>query len=278
MEIPSQIRAGLRWFDSQRGARPWLETLRELLPGDSQFGDPLSTAGAAPAHQLARRAWSADGGRWSAVRELGLAALQVADWLNPASPRTPQPVAIVFTDLAGYSSWALRAGDEAALELLRSVDALVTTAFERCGGVVVKRLGDGTMAVFEDPPAAPSACADALRAVRTIVFDDYRPRLRTGIHVGCPHAIGGDYVGVDVNIAARLCEAADPDEILLSRATAAALESPSVAPRSNGTELRGVPADLGIYNFRWEAGSTEDNQSKGATDGGRNRPDHRNRR
>lgn len=47
-------------------------------------------------------------------------------------------------------------------------------------------------------------------------MEGYRPRLRTAIHLGRPRKLGCDYFGVDVNIAARLCDAAKPDEILVS--------------------------------------------------------------
>ena len=36
------------------------------------------------------------------------------------------------------------------------------------------------------------------------------------MHLGCPQRIGGDYLGVDVNIAARITEGAKGDELLVS--------------------------------------------------------------
>src|ERR671937_3159569 len=61
--------------------------------------------------------------RPSAVRELGLAALQAWQALSEAQGRGrgTVDVAILFTDLVGFSSWALDVGDEPALELLREV-------------------------------------------------------------------------------------------------------------------------------------------------------------
>ena len=71
-------------------------------------------------------------------------------------------------------------------------------------GEVVKRLGDGLMAVFERPAAGRRGGARGARAgSRRSRSDGYQPQLRAGIHLGRPRKLGGDYLGVDVNIAAR---------------------------------------------------------------------------
>src|SRR3954462_13861335 len=82
--------------------------------------------------------------------------------------RGEREVTIVFTDLVGFSSWALEAGDEAALELLREVGDAVEPAFFQGGGKLVKRLGDGVMAVFDDPGDAIEAALDAQGALAGI--------------------------------------------------------------------------------------------------------------
>jgi adenylate cyclase len=73
--------------------------------------------------------------------------------------RGDRPLAILFTDLVGFSSWALDTGDANALELLRRVGCAVEDAIEAHEGRVVKRLGDGVMAVFDDAPAGRAGWA-----------------------------------------------------------------------------------------------------------------------
>ena len=46
--------------------------------------------------------------------------------------------------------------------------------------------------------------------------------MRAGIHWGSPRKLGGDYLGVDVNIAARVGDAAKADQVLVSDACWAA--------------------------------------------------------
>ena len=72
------------------------------------------------------------------------------------------------------------------------------------------------MAVFDEPHDAVAAAFEAIAAVREVEVSGYRPALRAGVHVGRPRGLGGDYLGVDVNIAARVAAAAARDEVLVS--------------------------------------------------------------
>ncbi len=101
-------------------------------------------------------------------------------------------------------------------ELLREVSEAIEPPVLERQGEVVKRLGDGLMAAFWGAPDAVAAAFDAAERVAPIEVDGYRPRLRTGVHLGRPRKLGGDYFGVDVNVAARLADAAKPSEILVS--------------------------------------------------------------
>jgi adenylate cyclase len=223
-----------------------VQATREVLPGDDSFGDPMSTAGTSPAHVLGRRAWTLQGGRWSLLAELALAGLQVADWLGEdvRGVAASEEQSILFTDLSGFSPWALGADTEEVADLLRKADAVITEAVETHDGVVVKRLGDGAMAIFGSCPPAVEAAFEAIAAVRRVRANGYRPMLRAGLHVGQPQRIGNDYVGVEVNIAARLCEAAPTGNVLISRDVRDRLEDHGLSTRPADTHLRGVPADI----------------------------------
>ena len=63
--------------------------LREVLPGDSRFGDSLSVGGAEQSQVIARRIAEATAERPSVLREAGLSALQVWDAFTdgPGPPR-----------------------------------------------------------------------------------------------------------------------------------------------------------------------------------------------
>jgi class 3 adenylate cyclase len=156
-------------------------------------------------------------------------------------------VAILFTDLVGFSSWSLEAGDELAIGLLRELSEAIEPPIIGRRGTVVKRLGDGLMAAFWDASSAVEAAFDSRERAAAIEVPGYRAELRTGIHLGRPRKIGGDYFGVDVNIAARLAEAAGPGEILVSGRTLAAVDALAVRATERRFTAKGAPSDLDAH-------------------------------
>ncbi len=226
-------------------------TREVLLPGDAQFGDELSTAGDRPTQVLARHLAEVGARHPSATRELGLSALQVWQAISETAGRGQgtEEVAILFTDLVGFSSWALQAGDEAALELLREVSAVVEPAIREHEGRIVKRLGDGHMAVFPDAETAVAAALEIQHQLAEAeAVDGHRPRLRAGVHLGRPRRLGGDYLGVDVNVAARVADAAKAGEVLVSETALPALEGTDLhLRRRRFFRAKGAPRGLEVY-------------------------------
>ena len=246
----TRLRDWIRKGDSAPRLLLAVRFARELLPGDSELGDPLSTAGGEAPHLLARSVAEAGAREPSVARELGLGALQVWQALSEAQGRGrgEEDVAILFLDLVGFSAWALQAGDEAAVTLLRDFGRITDGAVVERGGRVVKRLGDGAMAVFADAGAAVEAARHACREVATMDVDGYEPALRAGLHVGRPRHLGGDYLGFAVNVAARVAEAAKAGEVLISE-TARERLPPDAYPLRKRRRFRakGAPDDLAVY-------------------------------
>ena len=228
---------------------------RERVLGDEQFVDRLSTARGRSADLAARELVALRSGTPGLLGELGLAALQAWQTFSEGQGRGrgEVDVAVLFTDLVGFSSWALESGDEPAIDLLRAVsDAIEPPMVER-RGEIVKRLGDGLMAVFWDASSATEAAFAAGERASAIEVQGYVPRLRTGIHLGRPRRIGGDYFGVDVNIAARLAEAAEPGEILVSDRTLRSLDGAALRSTKRRFAADGAPPDLTAHAVRQPA-------------------------
>ena len=244
-----RLRGAVTRIDSEPSLISAARRFRRRLPGDEKFGDPLSTAGQAPVEVIARGVSALQPGRESVTKELGLSALQVWQSLSEATGRGrgDLDMALLFTDLVGFSSWALRAGDAAVLELLREVGTAVEDAIAAHDGRIVKRLGDGVMATFLSAEAAVTAALDAHDAVRAIEVDGYSPRMRAGIHWGRPRKLGGDYLGVDVNVAARVAAAAKAEQVLVSDALLAQIDGDGWRTgRAKRLRAHGAPSDLRV--------------------------------
>jgi class 3 adenylate cyclase len=213
---------------------------RERLLGDDPVADHLSTARGRPADIAARHLAELRGDSHGVLGELGLTALQAWQRLAESQDRGrgKADVAILFTDLVGFSSWALEAGDEAALRLLRQVHEAIEPAVAEQRGDVVKRLGDGLMAAFRDAQAAAEAAFAAQERIGAVAVGGYRPQLRTGIHLGRPRKVGG-----------RLCDAAKPGEILVSDRVLLRLDPNLVTCRQRRFRAKGAPKDLVAYTL-----------------------------
>jgi adenylate cyclase len=223
--------------------------LRRLLPGDTRFGDPLSTSDTLVGQRIGELATE----KPSVLSEAGLGALQVWQALseNAGRGRGERDLAILFTDLVEFSTWSMQAGDDATLALLRDVAEAIEPPVREHGGQIVKRLGDGMMAVFGDPADALAAVTDACERLDAVNADGYSPQIRAGIHVGRPRKIGGDYLGVDVNIAARVAEQASGNEVLVSDRALEALDSEGLnAKRKRMFRAKGVPNEIGVYSVK----------------------------
>lgn len=236
-------------MDSQPALLAAASWLRGRLPGDNRYGDPLSTAGEKPVDLLARQVSALQPSRPSVAGEVGLGALQFWQSLSEASGRGrgTREVSLLFTDLVGFSSWALQAGDEAALDLLREVGDVVERSIEDRQGHIVKRLGDGVMAAFLEPHDAVESALSALEGLSGIEVAGHRPQMRAGAHHGRPRKLGGDYLGVDVNIAARVGAAAKADQLLVSQPVWERLEQGAYkAGRAKPLRAAGTPKELRV--------------------------------
>jgi adenylate cyclase len=162
--------------------------------------------------------------RPSALGTIGLNALQLLSYDHGAAvgDQATVPVAIVFTDLEGFTRYTARHGDEAARQLLADHHKVVGPVVRSRGGRVVKRLGDGLMLAF------PSADAAVLAALELVELPG-ELRLRAGVHAGEAVVTQDDLIGHDVNVAARVAAAATAGQVLAT-----------VAVRDHTGELRGV--------------------------------------
>jgi class 3 adenylate cyclase len=129
-------------------------------------------------------------------------------------------------------------------------------------------MGDGIMAVFAHPLVAVSAVLNAKQALRSVEVDGFKPRMRVGIHTGRPQRLASDWLGVDVNVAARVMERATRGGVMVSGATLdelsqADLEALGVAAKRVhrpvfAGKTPGLPADLAIYRLKAAAETVRD--------------------
>jgi predicted ATPase/class 3 adenylate cyclase len=162
-------------------------------------------------------------------------------------------VTIVFTDLEGSTR---RWEDDAELmdAALARHDAILRTEIERFGGTIRKHRGDGVLAVFDRPTDVPPALIAAQLALQDEEWPGAPLRVRMGAHTGEVRHRSGDIFGPEVNLAARVENAAHGGQILLSAATESLVRE-SLPPRATITDLghwvlRNVHAPQHLFELR----------------------------
>jgi len=168
-------------------------------------------------------------------------------------------LSVLFTDLAGSTEMLSRLGDEAADVLLRQHFALLREAVAEHDGEEVKNLGDGLMVVFPRPNLAVSCAAAMQDGVDR--HNREQPEEPFGLRVGVNHgeviSVGEDYFGTSVVMAKRLCDRADPSQILVSLATRKLFGSEESFPfRDLGSlSLKGLADPVPTVELVWRDGN-----------------------
>jgi class 3 adenylate cyclase len=136
--------------------------------------------------------------------------------------RDPGIRTILFTDIVESTTLTQTLGDEAAMALLDVHNTVVRSALANLGGREVKHTGDGIMASFVSAAAAVK-CATQIQRDLAKHGENQRDRavkVRIGAAAGEPVEQHHDLFGCTVQLAARLCSHASPDQILVSNAIA----------------------------------------------------------
>ena len=181
-------------------------------------------------------------------------------------------VTVFFSDVSGSTALGERLDPESLRRVLARYFEVAREAVERHGGVVEKFIGDAVMAVFGVPQVHED---DALRAVRAAtelrlgvsalneeLERDFGTRLALRIGVNTGEVVTGTEerlaTGDAVNVAARLEQAAQPDDILIGSETLQHARRCGYgrAHRAARAEGQGgaagcLPADLGASDDRW---------------------------
>jgi predicted ATPase/class 3 adenylate cyclase len=159
----------------------------------------------------------------------------------------PEPptgiVTFLFSDIEGSTRLLQELGRDAYERAQDEHAAIIRNAIAEGGGVEIRTEGDSFFVVFPTPAGAVRAAAAAQRELsRAALPDGSALRVRMGLHTGEGIRGGGDYLGVDVNRAARIAALGHGGQVLVSEATTA-LVADSVP---EGVRLR----DLGRHRLK----------------------------
>ncbi len=168
-------------------------------------------------------------------------------------------ITLLFTDLKGSTALYDRIGDLNAFALVQRHFDLLQDVVTRHNGAIIKTIGDAVMATFLEPADAVAAALSMRNEIDAFNGKqaDRALILKIGIHKGAAIAVTLnerlDYFGQTVNIAARVQQLADAEEIFVSEDVYSAegvhalLTSREVV--SSVFKPKGVQQDLRVFRI-----------------------------
>jgi class 3 adenylate cyclase/DNA-binding transcriptional MerR regulator len=213
----------------------------ELLATTQSLADPMSELVEPMIVYFHRRSWE------RANREDML--LHLLEETAPPSAVPGELVrTILFVDLSSFTPLTEAMGDAAAARIIERFSDMVRDTAAGCDGQVLKQIGDEFMLVFPDPARAVTFGV-GIQAAATA--EPRFPALRIGAHVGPVLYREGDYLGANVNLAARVTSASSRNQFAVTDAVRHAVDDPecefvSLGPRS----LKGVGEAVELFAVR----------------------------
>jgi adenylate cyclase len=174
------------------------------------------------------------------------------------APRQPDALpelrTILFTDMEASTAMTQRLGDADAQKLVHEHNRLVRDALRGHGGQEIKHTGDGIMASFASASSAVECAIDVQRALAPDAPGHTEGvRVRIGINAGEPVAEDDDLFGTAVQLAKRVCETADPGQILTSNVIRELCAGKRLAFESRGqARLKGFEDPVPLFEVCWK--------------------------
>ena len=179
---------------------------------------------------------------------------------SPATAAERRPITVMFCDLVGSTSMAAKLDAEDWRTLVNAYLDEASAAVTALGGHVLKKLGDGLMALFGYPHAQENDAERAVRAAlaiqRALVEINARnaskgaPELSARIGLDSGQVVvdaTGEVFGDAPNIAARVQSAAEPGAILITAAVQRQTAGLFVVEDRGQHELKGVSTPTTLY-------------------------------
>ena len=165
-------------------------------------------------------------------------------------------IVVMFTDIQGSTAYFEKHGDAAGLLMVHQCNDTLRGIVDSHGGRVIKTIGDGMLATFEDCGQSVEASIKMQHGLREI--SDSQPEtdrvaIRIGIHYDTGIVRSQDVFGDVVNVASRIESVAQPRQIVISETLYDRVVALSFQVRQLGRFLlKGKKTERTLYEVLWD--------------------------
>jgi adenylate cyclase len=188
----------------------------------------------------------------SGVKQMTVA---MEDWNKPKQKEeNAGPVTVMFTDIVGSTAMTQDLGDAVAQQIVRAHNRIIREALTKFAGKEIKHTGDGIMASFPITSQGVEASMDMQRNV--MVHNEANPDLplhiKIGLNAGEPIAEDNDLFGTTVQMAARIVDKAQTEQIFVSEIVQGICSGKEIKfENRGGFPMKGFENDPTLYEVIW---------------------------
>ena len=177
-------------------------------------------------------------------------------------------LAIMFTDIKGFTARTSESTREGMVHLLAEHDRLLTPVFKRFRGTVIKTIGDAFLVSFESPTDAVlcgMTVQEVLRQYNATAPERDRLDVRVAVNIGDVEIVkgehGDDVFGEAVNLAARLEGIAEAGEVTFTEAVFLTMNRSEVPTAEIGEHtFKGIPKAVKVFRVVYDPNSDQSRQ------------------
>jgi class 3 adenylate cyclase len=173
-------------------------------------------------------------------------------------------IVVMFTDIQGSTAYFEKHGDAAGLLMVHQCNDALRTIVDGHDGRVIKTIGDGMLATFEDCGRSIEAgikMQHGLREISQSQAETDRVAIRIGIHYDTGIVRSKDVFGDVVNVASRIESVAQPGQIVISEDLyERVLDSGFQIKKIGRFLLKGKKTERTLYEAVWKPGQLEEPQ------------------
>jgi class 3 adenylate cyclase len=161
-----------------------------------------------------------------------------------------QVLTVFFIDMVGYTERSARSDMTNLVKLIKLFEENVIPSLERFRGQIVKKLGDGILAVFKHPASAAIAALEVQHKIKEYnryAVDREKFQVRIGLDTGTVVWKDNDVFGDAVNTASRMETSAKPGETLITENVCSQINDFVTCESRGDITVKGKDNDIKVY-------------------------------